>query len=206
MKVSTTTINLPEPPRLILASTSPRRRELLSRLGIPFSTIAPHCDETLLPAENPECTVKRLAQQKASAVFSEHTDAVVLGCDTIVAVDDMILGKPKDRNDSLRILRLLNGRSHFVFTGVCLMYAQQVLCDVVATQVTFANFSDDILRNYANSGEGDDKAGSYAIQGMGAFLVQSITGSPTNVIGLPLCHVANILNKIGFKLFSQASL
>lgn len=188
-------------PQLILASTSPRRKQLLSQLGIPFATIAPHCNEITMPSESPECTVKRLARQKAASIFSEYPNAAVLGSDTIVVLDKIILGKPKDRNDSLRILRLLNGRSHFVLTGICLMHKEQIWCDVITTEVTFAHFQDDILCRYAESGEGDDKAGSYAIQGKGAFLVQSIKGSPSNVIGLPLCQVTNLLHKIGFKLF-----
>lgn len=190
-------------PQLILASGSPRRKELLARLGIPFVICPPSCGEKIIAKDSPEQNVIRLARQKTENVFKSNRNAAVLGCDTLVSFKKEILGKPRDPSDSLSILRKLNGHKHIVLSGICLMYGQQILCDAVSTEVHFGKFSDEILQCYAACGEGNDKAGAYAIQGIGAFLVDKINGSPTNVIGLPLLQTSNMLQKIGYKLFSQ---
>lgn len=186
---------------LVLASASPRRREILARLGLVFTVQAADLDETQLPGESPAAYVARLAEQKARAVarLSGPEPCAVLGADTTVVLDQEVLNKPLDLADSERMLRALRGREHTVYTAVAavLWPEQQQRVVTVSTRVRFRAFSDVTLRAYAASGEGMDKAGSYGIQDLGAALVSELEGSYTNVVGLPAAQTIELLEGLG---------
>jgi septum formation protein len=178
---------------LVLASRSPRRRELLQQAGIPCETLAVNVDESVDPLEPPGDHVRRLALLKAQAGFARRPDALVLGADTIVAVGGEILGKPRDAADAARMLRLLSGREHTVLTAVALVARRGTAVDVARTRVWFSPLTDEEVRDYVASGEGLDKAGAYAIQGLASRFVDRIQGSYTNVVGLPVALVYRLL-------------
>ncbi|WP_339490237.1 Maf family protein [Pseudomonas sp. EL_65y_Pfl2_R95] len=181
---------------LYLASGSSRRRELLTQIGVPFTTQISPIDEIALPDEQPDRYVERLALAKAQAVFDQlesPLDAVVLGSDTAVVLDGKILGKPADRNDALATLKALSGREHQVLTAVALVSRDKVSAVVVTSQVTFRSISDAQAQAYWASGEPQDKAGSYGIQGLAAVFVSQLQGSYSAVVGLPLCETAELL-------------
>jgi septum formation protein len=173
---------------LLLASRSPRRSELLHNAGIPFTVRIADVDETIRDGEVPEEYAQRVAEQKAIAVQAGPGD-VVLGADTIVVIDDQILGKPADAFDAVRMLRLLQGRRHDVITGICVRKANTLVRDWAATRVWFTPVSDDEIREYVASGEPMDKAGAYAIQGLASKFIERIDGSYANVVGLPVALV-----------------
>ncbi|NCB16451.1 MAG: septum formation protein Maf, partial [Synergistales bacterium] len=177
------------PIELVLASGSPRRRELLSSLGWAFTVLVPSVDESLLPGESPGEAVKRLSREKAETVAKERPGRFVVAADTVVALGNRILGKPCSREEALEMLTLLNGRTHSVFTGVTVVSPGGTETAAERTDVVFRDLPAEALRAYAASGEGDDKAGAYAIQGLGALLVDSIRGDYFNVVGLPLCRL-----------------
>jgi septum formation protein len=185
--------------RIVLASASPRRREFLEKLGLAFETVAPKLDETLLPGENPQAYVERLARAKAAAGVAEG--AVSIGADTAVVVDGQVLGKPSDPEDTLRMLRLLSGDWHEVITAVCVASAADA-ADVVSvrTRVKFAAMSPAQIEWLARSGDGDDKAGAYAIQGLAGAFIERIEGSVSNVVGLPLAETLGLLHEAGAEL------
>ncbi|WP_028402948.1 Maf family protein [Ectobacillus panaciterrae] len=175
--------------RLILASGSPRRKELLELLQIPFeiyvSQIEEIVDEQMAPSE----VVMSLAQQKAQDVAKQYDDAVVLGADTIVTLNSRILGKPKHTEDAAETLRLLAGQTHEVFTGVAIVSREKTMTFYERTEVTFYELTEEEIRAYIETGEPLDKAGSYGIQGAGAVLVQKISGDYYSVVGLPIARV-----------------
>ena len=181
--------------KLVLASTSPRRRSLLRRLGLGFRVAAPAVDETARPGEDPATHVRRLALAKARQVARRSPDAVVLGADTVVAVDGRILGKPGDAREAVRMLSLLAGRTHEVLTGVALVAAdrRRERSAVVRTRVTMRRLEAVEIRRYVAGGEPLDKAGAYAVQGEARSFVELVEGSLTNVIGLPLERLARML-------------
>ena len=182
---------------LILASRSPRRCELLQRIGIPFETDAPDVDESCsLPA--PEA-VKLLSLRKAETCASAHPGNYIVAADTLVSVDGKSLGKPKDRQDASEMLRLLSGRTHQVFTGVTVISPDgSIFSDVDRTDVTFITLHEEEILSYVLSGEPMDKAGAYALQGRASMWVEHLSGSDTSVIGLPLCLVRRLLIHAGF--------
>ncbi|WP_263260388.1 Maf family protein [Pseudomonas sp. RIT-PI-S] len=183
---------------LFLASGSPRRRELLTQIGVPFTCVPAGIDETPLPGEAAEAYVLRLAAAKAAAgLAAAPASAVVLGADTAVILDGQILGKPHDGGDAARMLAALSGREHLVLTAValCTEARSEVLC--VGTQVRFRHIAADEIHAYWASGEPVDKAGSYAIQGLGAVFVEAMKGSYSAVVGLPLCETAALLSRFG---------
>jgi septum formation protein len=175
---------------LVLASGSPRRRELLAQLGLFFDVVPADVDETPLPGESPRDLVRRLAVAKATAVDGDP----VLAADTIVEVDGEILGKPLDAADARRMLGRLSGRSHHVHTGVAVRSGERVEVDVTTTIVTFVALTDGAVDWYLATGEPFDKAGAYAIQGAGGVFVETIRGSASNVVGLPIATVARLLD------------
>ena len=185
-----------EETRLILASQSPRRRELLSLTGIPFEVDAPEVDETCsLGARD---AVLEVSRRKALAAAARHPGKVILASDTLVAVDDVPLGKPADEADAFRMLRSLSGRWHQVYTGVCVISAVgDVYAEVDATDVRFGPMSDEAIRAYIATGEPMDKAGAYALQGIAGLWIEEIRGSHTNVIGLPLTLTRKLLENCG---------
>ena len=185
------------PPTLVLASASPRRRALLAQLGIPFEIEPPHVDETLLPGERAEAYVLRLARKKAEVVHARHRNATVLAADTSVVLNGAVLGKPGTVDEALQMLRGLSGRTHQVLTAVAVAGAGERL---VTASVTFAPVSEAALRWYVSTGEPMDKAGAYAVQGIGAFLVERIEGSHSAVVGLPLVETLELLREAGYTL------
>ncbi len=188
---------------LILASSSPRRAELLSAAGIAFTVRAADVDESQQDGELPGDYVKRLAVAKASAIAKlENSEALVLGADTTVVVGGEIIGKPRDTDDSARMLTLLSGGWHEVLTGVALILGDQTRVELVSTRVRFSELTPDEIAWYAASGEPDDKAGAYAIQGSGSMFVESIEGSYSNVVGLPIETVYRMAKEMGVKLFN----
>jgi len=206
-------------PRVILASASPRRAELLRAAGIPFEVHPAHVDESLHPGESPDVYVMRVAKEKAIAIAARLPRRVVLAADTTVVVDEQILGKPEDEEDARRMLRMLSGRVHEVLSGVCLCgpaelqatnasearqdnsghdapqigSAQQCEIRLERTSVAFARLTDDEIAWYVSSGEPMDKAGAYAIQGLASRFVTRIDGSYSNVVGLPVALVCEML-------------
>jgi septum formation protein len=179
--------------RLVLASASPRRRELLGRLGLSFEVVPADVDETPEQGERPLALVRRLAATKAEAVDGD----TVLAADTIVEVDGEILGKPADEADARRMLRRLSARSHRVHTGVAVRAGERLEVQSVTTIVTFVPLLPSAIDWYLATGEPFDKAGAYAIQGAGGVFVESIRGSVSNVVGLPLTTVAKMLQDAG---------
>jgi septum formation protein len=174
---------------LILGSASPRRAEILRSVGWEFTVAAADVDETLLRGEAPAVYVERLALAKARAVAENHPGRLVLGADTTVVIDDTILGKPENAEDARRMLRMLSGRRHLVLTGVALVRAGERANERVThqtTEVVFGSLSDTEIDWYVATGEPMDKAGAYAIQGLGAVFIAEIHGDYWNVVGLPI--------------------
>ncbi|MFZ0758729.1 MAG: Maf family protein [Candidatus Sulfotelmatobacter sp.] len=183
---------------LILASASPRRQELLRSAGIPFTAQPADIDETPLDGEAPRDCAERLAREKALAIFQHQANNYVLGADTIVVLDHMVLGKPRDAGDAARMLRRLSGRTHAVITGVCLVGpAAFEKTASETTLVTMREISGDEIRGYVATGEPMDKAGAYAIQGIAARWIPRIEGDYANVVGLPVALVYAMLRERG---------
>jgi len=179
---------------IILASRSPRRREILTSAGIPHVVRPAEVDETVRDGEDAEGYAKRVAQAKAEAVDAAPGD-VVLGADTVVVVDDTLLGKPEDANDARRMLRLLAGREHLVVTGICLRAADGMVTDSESTKVRFVPLSEREIDAYVASEEPMDKAGGYAIQGLASKFIDRIEGCYFNVVGLPVAKVYRFLGR-----------
>ena len=179
--------------RLVLASRSPRRAELLTQAGYEFVVMPADVDESARVGESPMNLVKRLARKKVAVVAELRPEAVVLGADTVVVDREVMLGKPIDESDAAAMLRRLSGRTHEVLTGVALAAAGQYWDDVMSTQVMFRELDDDDISWYLASGEMFGKAGGYAIQGLASRFVTRIEGSYTNVVGLPISVVDNLL-------------
>ena len=179
--------------KIILASASPRRRELLEQVGIPFETDTSDVDEVMPEGVAPGHYVEELSKRKAGAVAIRHPEDIVLGADTIVALGDRILGKPKDEEEAYEMLNMLAGRYHSVYTGVTIIFpgkgARKMEVFNVRTDVKMYDSDESILRKYASCGEPLDKAGAYGIQGKGAILVERIEGDYSNVKGLPVAEV-----------------
>jgi septum formation protein len=178
---------------LILASSSPRRAELLRAAGIPFEIFPVEIDESPTKLEPPGEHVRRLARQKADAGFERYPNAVVLGADTIVLVGGEIMGKPRDAKDAVRMLRLLSGREHEVLTGVAIVAGRGTAVEVARTRVWVNPLNDAEITDYVSSGEPLDKAGAYGIQGLGSKFIDRIQGSHANVVGLPVSLVYRLL-------------
>jgi septum formation protein len=187
--------------RLVLASASPRRAELLKAAGIEFDVMPADVDEAMDVEDTPEGYVRRVAQLKAEAVLPGAGERPVLGADTIVIVGHAVLGKPSDTADAGRMLRLLAGREHSVMTGVCLINpaaeSGRVQMSTTRTSVEFAGLTDEEISWYVASGEPMDKAGAYAIQGLASRFVTRIEGSYSNVVGLPVALVYDLCKRAG---------
>lgn len=192
-----------EQPRLVLASSSPRRRELLEMLELDFELRAPEVDETPLPGEQADRYVERLAREKSQREVRPRE--CVLAADTSVVLDGTILGKPSDEHEAASMLRRLSGRSHQVLTGVAVTSragegTPRVISKLCCSTVSFRSLSDDDVQWYLATGEGRDKAGAYGVQGIGGLFVDGIEGSYHNVVGLPLTTVDECLAELGFAL------
>jgi septum formation protein len=190
---------------LILASGSPRRRDLLSRLEVPFTAVPAEIAERARPGETPRALAERLAREKAQAVVAQigrTPRRVVLGSDTIVVIGSEVLGKPRDSEHALALLRKLVGRTHLVITGVAVLESDtgRTRSRVVESRVTLREAGEAELRDYVASGESLDKAGAYALQGAGRRLIANVEGSETNVIGLPLEETVAMLQDAGVEI------
>jgi len=185
--------------RFILASASPRRIELLSLLGLRFEIMPSKVEEVFMVGETPREHVLRLSEEKAEKAALLHPDAWVMGADTIVIINGEILGKPRTHNEAKDMLGKLSGRIHTVFTGFTVIRrnAQILIRDAIESAVRFRDIREDEMAWYIKSEEPYDKAGGYAVQGMGAFFIREIHGSYTNVMGLPLCEVVDVLKDVG---------
>ena len=189
------------PMRIVLASASPRRRELLEKLGKPFDVKPAGTDESVDLHTTPVQAIQQIALQKATAVAAADRSAMlVIGADTAVVLGSRILGKPSNRENALAMLRQLRGRTHQVVTGLAIVENPSGNCAVshTTTAVTMHSYSDRETEEYISSGEPEDKAGAYAIQGAGGRLVESIQGCYFNVVGLPLCELSRMLSAVGF--------
>lgn len=183
--------------RFIVASASPRRRELMEKAGYEFEIIPSDAPEDIPEGLSVEQAVSLLAERKALSVLEENPEAVVLGCDTVVALDGKILGKPADRNEAKEMLRFLSGREHVVVTAVCIADKDRKETFANVTAVEFYELTEPTVESYASSGESDDKAGAYGIQGLGAALVKGIKGDYFSVMGLPVAQCVRVLDSFG---------
>ena len=180
---------------MVLASASPRRRDLLTLIGVPHDVKPAAIDESYLAGEKPREHAERLARDKAAAI--DAPDAVTIGSDTIVVVDGDVLGKPRDRAHAAEMLRRLSGRSHMVMTGVAVRWNGHVASDVEEVGVTFRDLSDRDIERYIDTGEPMDKAGAYGIQGFGATIVDRVDGDYFAVMGLPVNRMMKLMRALG---------
>jgi septum formation protein len=190
---------------LVLASASPRRHELLARLGLETEIVAPDIDETPLPAESPPIHAERVAREKARAVALRHPDLPVLSADTVVVLGDRILGKPADRREAAAMLADLAGTTHTVLTALALRWGEREAGHLEAARVTFVPYSKELFAWYVATGEGDDKAGAYAVQGKGAVLVERVEGNVQAVMGLPLASLPALFARVGLELAADGN-
>ena len=187
--------------RIVLASASPRRKQYLSYLGLPFEVVVPDVDESTVDGESPQQLVMRLSKLKAKAVSQRLSDseAVIIAADTVVAYKGQVLCKPQNDDDAFNMIKMLQGDTHEVYTGCTILKGDRISNFAVSTKVTFASLDDELIRTYVNSGESRDKAGSYALQGIAAMLIQKVDGSVSTVVGLPICEVREVLKEFGVK-------
>jgi septum formation protein len=183
--------------KIILASSSPRRKELLGLLGVPFDVVVPEVDETPLHKELPSEMVQRLAELKAKAVKNKHSDQCIIAADTVVVLNSKILGKPLDACNAVAMLQSLAGTIHHVFTGMVVLRNEELLSTTSVTEVEFSSLSLAEIEAYVATGEPSDKAGAYGIQGIGSLFIKRINGSYTNVVGLDLVVIKEALLKLG---------
>ena len=193
--------------KIILASQSPRRKELLDRMGIQdFETISPNVDESAFHGLPPEELVRRLSAEKAAAVAGRAgEDAIVIAADTVVALEGAVLGKPADELDAFKMLSALSGVRHQVYTGVTVCRGGEKQTAHEVTDVTFRELSEEEIEHYIATGEPMDKAGAYGIQGYGALLIQGISGDYYNVMGLPVCRLSGMLARFGVDCLKLAA-
>lgn len=191
-------------PVVCLASVSPRRRELLMQIGVPHTVMGAHIDEAVLPGESPREYVTRMASEKAMAIYRKGETLPVLAADTTVVLDDVIFGKPVDRADGLAMLSSLSGRTHDVLTAVALAQNGNVVLSVSTSAVRFRPLTLDECEAYWETGEPCDKAGGYAIQGLGSVFVEWLSGSYSGVMGLPLFETSGLLRDAGLPCWRGA--
>jgi septum formation protein len=182
-----------------LASASPRRHELLTQIGVPHVVTVPQVDEAALPDERPADYVQRLARSKAEAIWNKDQSLPVLAADTTVVLDGTMFGKPSDRNEAMDMLGRLSGRTHDVLTAVALAHAGGLSLRMSVSEVRFRTLSEEECGAYWDTGEPHDKAGGYAIQGLAAVFIESMTGSYSGVMGLPLFETAELLREAGVR-------
>lgn len=192
--------------KIVLASQSPRRRELLGKMGLTFTAKSPEIDEDALQGLPARELVKALAREKALHIAKDETpDTIVIGSDTVVVLNDVILGKPSSPQQAEEMLTALSGRTHQVVTGVAVCQGDKVTSEAEVTQVTFRPLTPEEVRHYVRTGEPMDKAGAYGIQGYGALLVESIQGDYSSVVGLPVCRLGRILLDFGVDCLALAA-
>ena len=186
--------------QMLLSSGSPRRKELLSLLGIPFQVVTPNIPEVQQLNETPETFCLRISREKAILVAQKYPDALVIGADTIVVIDETILGKPRNPGEAYDFLMLLQDKMHYVLTGYTIALGNHSISKVIKTKVRFRAMTAKEISWYVSTGEPMDKAGAYAVQGIGSLFIKRIHGCYTNVIGLPLSHLYKDLKKFGVHL------
>ena len=192
--------------KIVLASQSPRRRQLLGQMGLEFTTQSPEIDESAFHGRDARDLVETLSREKARWVARQQTpDTLVIGADTVVVLDGAILGKPRDGAEAEAMLAALSGRDHQVFTGVTLCQGDRILTQAEETQVTFRPLTCQEIRQYVSTGEPMDKAGAYGIQGLGGLLVEGIRGDYFNVVGLPICRLGRMLAQVGEDALAQCA-
>lgn len=182
---------------IILASASPRRKEILENTNTKFEIIKSEIDEVILDNELPSQVVMRLAFEKSIDIALKHPDSLVIGADTVVVLNNNILGKPKDSSDAFNMIKQLSGKTHQVITGISLinLNVNQKIIDYVVSNVKFKNLSEEDIKDYIQTNESLDKAGAYGIQGFGAMLVEEIQGDYFNIVGLPISRLSDLLKK-----------
>ena len=182
---------------IILASASPRRKEILGNTNLKFEVIKSDIDEVILPEESPCQVVMRLAYEKSMDIAYNNKNKLIIGADTIVCLDNIILGKPKDKLDAIEMIKKLSGRTHQVITGISLINldANKKIIDYVVSNLKFKNLSHEDIMDYIQTNESLDKAGAYGIQGYGALLVEEIKGDYFNIVGLPISKLSDLLKK-----------
>ncbi|KKE77688.1 septum formation inhibitor Maf [Bacilli bacterium] len=185
--------------RLILASGSPRRKELLQNMNLSFDVVVSNVDETIDRTLSAEDLVQSLSYQKASSIAKSHPEAYVIGADTMVLLDNQVLGKPKTEENAFQMLHQLSGRQHDVLTGVTIIKGKQIVSFYERTLIEFWPLTENEIWNYVKTGEPMDKAGAYGIQGLGAYLVKKVNGDYFSIVGLPVARLMRELQKLGFK-------
>jgi len=185
--------------RVVLASASPRRRDLLNLIGIAHEVRPANIDETMRPRESPRRYAERLAREKASATATRDPDLITIGADTVVVIDRKVLGKPADTADAARMLRMLSGREHMVITAVAVSRGRKLRSAIEEVRVKFRRLRDDEIDEYIAMGEPMDKAGAYGIQGYGATIVERIEGDYFAVMGLPLVRLVGLMRDVGVR-------
>ena len=193
------TDEMPTPPPLVLASQSPRRAELIGRLGLRFDTLPADLDESYLSGETPPQHAERLSREKAQAIAATRSDALVVGSDTIVVIDGDVLGKPRDRAHAIEMLSRLSGREHEVCTGVAVAHGGRVESALERVRVRFRTLDPRAAEEYVATGEPMDKAGAYGIQGFGSALVEGIEGDYFAVMGLPVVRMLELIERFGWR-------
>ena len=188
-----------EQPRIVLASASPRRRELLDLVGIRHTVVPADIDESMVGVELPDAHAERLAREKAAIVAERHPEALVIAADTIVVLGDRILGKPRTEGEATEMLRVLSGETHTVVTGMACAFNGRIESSVDDVSVTFRSLSDEEIDEYVATGEPMDKAGSYGIQGFGATIVRRIDGDYFAVMGLSLVRLVDLMQRLGVR-------
>ena len=186
--------------KLILASKSPRRAELMDMLGFPYEAIGSDVSENVPDIIEPSCLVEYLAKSKADSVFQIHPGDCVIGCDTLVYINGEILGKPYTKEKSVLYLKKLRGCTHSVYTGICVRMGKECIVSHDCTEVSFGTISDEEIEWYVSTGDPFDKAGAYGIQGPAALFIETIRGNYFNVVGLPIPLLYHMLKKIGYPL------
>lgn len=181
--------------KIVLASGSPRRKEILENMNLKFDIIKSEIEETTVENESPEKLVKRLSYEKAHDIASKNLDSIVIGADTVVVLDNNVLGKPKDKEEAFNMLKEMSGKEHEVITGISILCLEleKEISDFCVSKVKFRNLSDDEIYSYIETGECMDKAGAYGIQGLGSLLVEYIKGDYFNIVGFPISYASEIL-------------
>lgn len=181
--------------KIVLASGSPRRKEILENMNLKFDIIKSEIEETIVENESPEELVKRLSYEKAHDIASKNLDSIVIGADTIVVLNNNVLGKPKDEDEAFNMLKQMSGKEHDVITGISILCLglKKEINDYCVSKVKFKNLSDEEIYSYIRTGECMDKAGAYGIQGLGGLLVEYIEGDYFNIVGFPISSAAEIL-------------
>ena len=192
--------------KVILASASPRRKDLLSLIGCNYETYSPDVDESILEDETPESVCRRLSILKAESASRQFAGTLIISADTIVVIDNEIFGKPSDADEARVMLNILKGREHKVITGVTIIYKDKIITETESTAVWFRNISEDDIDSYISTGEYQGKAGAYAIQGYASLFIERIDGDYSNVVGLPLQRLSMMLEKIGIEFREQLNL